>query len=142
MSRKHKTGQPAPPAELQRPQVRIVFNEAGTMGLPEMMGYINAAYNSKLVWPSAYKEYNRIWRSMPEIVMTRLGFTSWARNVRLKVELPDKPSDDDKSYQDFVERASENMEGGFGRFIDTLINYAPFFGFVYFSIVPGRRDPE
>jgi hypothetical protein len=79
---------------------------------------------------------------MPEIAIIRQAFSSWARNVTIRVDLPDNPTDDDKRYQAFVETCFAEMRGGFGKFIDTVINNVPFYGWGWFTVVPGRRDPE
>jgi hypothetical protein len=34
------------------PEVRIVFNEAGTSGLKQFSGFVNEAYNAQLFWPT------------------------------------------------------------------------------------------
>ena len=120
----------------------IRFVEAGSEGIKGYAGFITEAYNAQLFWPSVQPLYSRLRRSMPEIVMIRQAFTSWARNVRPIVELPDKPSDDDKKYQDFIESDFENMQGGFGAFVDTLVNQVPFMGWGWWEAVPGVRDPN
>lgn len=129
------------PAELAAP-VKIMMTETGTSGLKAFSGFITEAYNSQLYWPQVQPTYSRLRRSMPEIVIIRQAFSSWARNVTLRVDLPENPTDDDKRYQEFIESVFTEMEGGFGSFIDTLINNVPFYGWGWFTVVPGRRDPD
>lgn len=141
MPRKKKT-----PTELAEPtEVRIVMNqmqEAGTSGLREAGGFIAEAYNTALYYPGAYPVYNKIRRSMPEVVTIRTAFTAWARNVKPEVDLPEKPTPDDKRYKEFVEQDFENMEGGFTQFMDTTINHVPFMGFGWWDVAPAIRDPN
>jgi hypothetical protein len=120
-------------------QVRIVFNEAGTSGLKEQQGFVYEAYHSNLYWPNVHPTYHRLRTSMPEIVAIRQAFTAWARRVSPIVELPDNPSDDDKKFQDFILSDFENMEGGFGRLIDDMVNHVPFNGWGWWEAVPSRR---
>ena len=99
--------------ELAAPkETRLVFYEAGTSGLKEASGFVNEAYNQSLFWPQCYPLYSRIRRSMPEIVMIRQAFTSWARSVGFVVDLPEDPTDDDKKYQEFIYSVLADMEGG------------------------------
>lgn len=130
--------QPAQP----KSRIGIRFVEAGSEGLHQFSGFINEAYNAQLFWPTVQPLYSRLRRSMPEIVMVRNAFTSWARNVKPIVEMPDEPTDDDKAYQDFIESDFENMEGGFARFVDTLVNQVPFMGWGWWETVPAIRDPN
>ena len=110
-----KTPPNKPARELAQPKskdrIGIRFVEAGKEGITEWSGFISEAYNAQLYWPTVQPLYSRLRRSMPEIVMIRQAFTSWARNVKPIIELPDEPSDDDKAYQDFLESDFENMEG-------------------------------
>jgi hypothetical protein len=118
------------------------FIEAGSEGIKGYSGFITEAYNAQLYWPAVQPTYSRLRRSMPEIVMIRNAFTSWARNVKPVVELPDKATDDDKKYQDFIQSDFDNMEGGFAQFVDTLVNQVPFMGWGWWEAVPGIRDPK
>jgi len=125
-----------------KPEVRIVFSESGTSGINEYSGFVSEAYNAQLFRPGVQKEYSRLRRSMPEIVMIRQGFTSWARNTSPQVDLPDDATDDDRRYQDFIYTDFDNMDGGYTKFIDTLINHVPFFGWGWWDAPASRRDPE
>lgn len=128
--------------ELAAQPERPIYQEIGTSGLQEMMGFVQAAYDTKLTWPSVQPTYSRLRRSMPEMVMVGNAFQAWGRNVRLAVELPDNPSDDDKRYQDFIESDAANMAGGFGAFAQNLLTWTPFYGWGWWEILPGVRDPN
>lgn len=134
------------PAEFaERPEVRIVINQAeeiGSTGLKAYSGFVNEAYNSSLFWPGVAPLYARIRTSMPEIVMVTRAFTAWGRNISPIVELPEDPSDDDKRYQDFIYSDFENMEGGFGELIETMVSRVPFDGWFWWDAVPALRDPD
>ncbi len=145
---KKKTRELAAPAQkksvekktAQKTKIGIRFVEAGSEGIKENYGFITEAYNAQLYYPTVQPLYSRLRRSMPEIVMIRNAFTTWARNVKPQVELPDEPTDDDKKYQDFIESDFENMDKGFTGFIDTLVNQVPFMGWGWWEAVPGIRD--
>jgi hypothetical protein len=122
-----------------KPEVRILFNEAGTSGLKQYSGFVHEAYNASLFWPGVAPLYARIRTSMPEIVMVVRAFTAWARNISPIVELPEKPSDDDKRYQDFILSDFENMEGGFGDLVETVVSRVPFDGWFWWDAVPSLR---
>lgn len=131
------------PVEMaQKTETRIVFAEAGSSGLQETMGFVSAAYENKLTWPSVQPVYARIRRSMPEMVMIGNAFGAWGRNIKLKCELPDEPTDDDKRYQEFIESESQNMEGGIGAFIDSLLAWVPFYGWGWWEAPAAVRDPS
>jgi hypothetical protein len=132
-------------APKEQTQVRILLNNAseqGTSGLKQWGGFIQAAYNAALYWPTVQPLYSRLRTSMPEIVMVRRAFSSWARNMQPVVDLPENPTDDDKRYQDFIYSDFENMEGGSARLLDTIVNHVPFYGWGWWEAVPARRDPE
>jgi hypothetical protein len=133
-----------PPAELAgKTEVRIVINEAqeiGSIGLKAYSGFVNEAYNAALFWPGVAPLYSRIRTSMPEIVMVVRAFTAWGRNISPIVELPENPSDDDKRYQDFIFSDFENMEGGFGELVETVVSRVPFDGWFWWDAVPALRD--
>lgn len=132
-------------AQQQPAEVRIVMNqmqEHGSSGLREAGGFVSEAYNAQLYYPQVYPTYNKIRRATPEIVTIRRAFTAWAANVSPQVDLPDKPTDDDKRYRDFIEADFDNMEGGFGTFIDTAVNHVPFTGFGWWDVAPALRDPN
>lgn len=129
----------------EQTQVRILLNNAteqGTSGLKQWGGFIQAAYNAALYWPTVQPLYSRLRTSMPEMVMVRRAFSSWARNIKIVVDLPEKPTDDDKKYQEFIESDFENMEGGSTRLLDTMVNHVPFYGWGWWEAVASRRDPD
>lgn len=125
-----------------RPEVRILFNEMGSSGLKVNSGFVTEAYNSALFFPNVIPLYARLRQSMPEIVMIRRAFSAWSSNVRPIVNIPDDPSDDDKRYQEFLESEFENWEGGFQGWLETCVNYVPFFGWGWWDIQPAIRDPN
>lgn len=137
--RKRKTQ----PAELAAPETRIVFAEAGSSGLQENMGFVTAAYETKLQWPSVQPIYAKLRRSMPEMVMVGNTFQTWGRHVRVVVELPDNPTDDDKAYAEFVEQdQNQNIDGGFTSFGDALFGWTPFYGWGWWEAPASVRDPN
>jgi len=128
--------------EKSQTDVRIVFNEAqeiGSTGLKAASGFIQEAYNAQLYWPSVSKLFSRIRTSTPEMVMVVRAFTTWSRNISPNVELPTNPTDDDKRYQEFIYSDFENMEGGFGDFIETAVSRVPFDGWFWWDVVPSIR---
>lgn len=129
------------PVKQDNPEVRIVFNEAGTSGLKEMGGVFAEAYLPTLQYPGAYQFYEKLRRSMPEIVIVRRTFEAWARSIKPTIDLPDDPTDDDKRYQEFIEQDFENMEGGFSAFLETAVSHNPFMGLAWFDVAPSIRDP-
>lgn len=129
----------------QQTDVRIIINQAeeiGTTGLKAYAGFVNEAYNSSLFWPMVSPLYSRLRTSMPEIVMVTRAFTAWARSISPTVELPEDPSDDDKAYQDFLLSDFDNMEGGFGALVETMVSRVPFDGWFWWDAVPGLRNPD
>lgn len=122
--------------------VRISLTEEGVSGLKEMGGFVQEAYHHKLFWPQVASEYARIRTSTPAIVMTAHQFTAWARSIKPVVNLPDKPTDDDKRYKDFRESDFDNMEGGFSSYIETALGRVPFDGWYWWDVCLSRRDPN
>lgn len=128
--------------DLAQGSTRIMLTEEGTSGLKAFSGFVAEAYNQKLYWPQVQPIYNKLRRSMAEMVIIRQAFSTWARNVTIRVDLPENPTDDDTRYQKFIESVFSEMTGGFGGLIDTLLNNVPFFGWGWWTVVPGRRDPD
>lgn len=127
----------------KKTETRIVIDtESGTSGLKEFGGFVTEAYNSSLYWPHVASEYARMRTSTPSIVMAARQFTAWARSIKPVINLPDDPTDDDKRYKDFRESDYENMEGGFGQYIETAIGRVPFDGWYSWNIVYGLREPD
>lgn len=125
-------------------EVRILINspELGSSGLSAQSGFISEAYTAVLQWPSTYAIYNKMRRSTPEIVMVRNAYSTWARGLSLNITLPEKPTDDDKRYQEFIYSVFDDMEGGLDTFMDTLVSHVPFLGWGWWEVVAGRRNPE
>jgi len=121
--------------------VRISFYEKGSSGLKLWSGFVTEAYNAALYFPTVIPLYARLRQSMPEIVMIRRAFSAWSRDVRPVVNLPDDPSDDDKKYQEYLESEFENWDGGFTSWLETCVNYVPFFGWGWWDVQPAIRDP-
>lgn len=115
------------------------FNETGTQGLEIIQGYIYEAYNTKLMWPTCYDDYNRIRRSDPEMAMVRNGFTTMSRMVTLDCESPDDANDDEKAYQEFCRQVLDDIIGGPAALLEAIVNYVPFLGWAWWSVVPGLR---
>jgi len=116
--------------------------EIGTPGLTHWGGYLEAAYNAELYWPSCFALYNRIRRSDPEISVVRTGYSSLARKVEIEVVKPDDPTPDDEAAAEFFESELDNQEGGITRWMDTCVSYTPFLGWSWWEAIPGLRDPE
>lgn len=125
-----------------KPEVRILFNEQGSSGLKAFNGFVTEAYNSSLFFPNVIPLYARLRQSMPEIVMIRRAFSAWSTSVKPIVNLPDEPTDDDKKYQEFLESEFENWDGGFLGWLETCLNYVPFFGWGWWDVQPCVRDPN
>lgn len=120
----------------------IVFYEHGTSGLKQYGGFVTQAYNTALYWPQVGMLYHRLLTSDPPVVMTARAFTSWSRQISPKVDLPEKPSDDDKRYQEYMYSVMADMEGGFGRYAESNFSTTPFYGFNIWNAPLGRRDPN
>ena len=125
-------------------EVRIVINqvqETGTSGLKTYAGYVQEAYNASLYWPQCAPIYTRL-RANPTTTMIWRAFQAWGRQIEPVIDLPDQPSDDDKKYKDFLLSDFENMEGGFGQYMD-IASYRPVMdGFYVWDVQPGLRDPN
>jgi hypothetical protein len=130
------------PSKQSDTEVRIVINEAGSSGLKTFQGFVSEAYHTQLYWPGVQPLYSKLRTSMPELVMIRRAFSSWAHAITPMVDMPKDPSDGDKKYRDFLLSEFDNMEGGFGSFVDTLVNHVPFFGWGWWEVVPGLRNQD
>lgn len=118
------------------------FVEIGTSGLRQWNGFIEEAYNTKLTWPSVQPLYNRIRRSDPEISQVRHMFTALSRGVDFRWEAPENPSEDDLKAQEFAQQVMDDIEGGPGGLLETIVSQVPFFGWGWWEAVPGIRDPK
>lgn len=135
---------PAPIPESAQPKsmrknTTIDLMEKGTSGLKTTAGFVDEAYNKTLVWPGVYTEYNRLRRSMPEMVLTRQFFTFLARATEPVVDLPEDPSDDDKRYQEFLMSDWENMDGGYQDWMEQTVSQLPFMGWARWEVLPSIR---
>lgn len=126
--------------EPEKTEVRIIMNEMGTSGLKETMGFVSEAYNKALYWPTVAPLYARLRTSMPTMVMVARAFAAWSKSVKPYVDLPENPTDDDKRYQEFIEQDVDNMEGGFGKYIETAVTRILFDGFGVWEALPSRRE--
>lgn len=116
--------------------------EVGEVGLYQFSGIIQQAYNSELRWPHAYKTFERMRRTDPEIAMVRTIFAALSRELEIEVELPDDASDDDKVYQDFMYEVLDDIENGLGDFLDGMLSRVPFYGWGFWEVPLCVRDPE
>jgi hypothetical protein len=132
-----KSSKVKPPTE-----VRILLNESGTTGLKTYGGFVAESYIQDYSWPTVSSLYNRLRRSDPEMLMIGTAFSAWARSIGLIVDLPDKPSDAEKKYRDFVYEVFDDIEGGFSSLVETMVRRVPFDGFYVWEAVPGLRDPK
>ena len=119
-----------------------LFGETGTTGLKSMMGYVEEAYHADLRWPAVQPLYSRLRRSDPEISIVRQVYTALGRGVRFHWELPDNPSDDDQRAQEFAQSVLEDLDGGIADLAESLVGNVPFFGWGWWEILAGVRDPD
>ena len=117
------------------------FDELGVSGLKEFSGYVEEAYSRELRWPTVSPLYGRMRRSDPEVSVVRNVFTSLARSLTLRWELPDNPTDGDKAAQEFAETIFDDVEGGKSTFLETLTSNVPFLGWGWWEVLPGYRNP-
>jgi len=145
MKKKYKTTnvQLAQPAKAkEETQVRIVMNEYGTSGLKAFQNFVQEAYLTQYTWPSVSSTYAKIRRSCPEMLMVGGAFSAWGRNSDIVVDLPDKPSDPEKEYHEFMYEVFDDIEGGKSRLIETMVRRTPFDGFFIWETPYGKRDPN
>jgi hypothetical protein len=120
-----------------------IYQELGATGLEHWGGYVQEAYNAKLYWPSVQPLYSRLRRSDPEVVMARNIFQALASEVELKWDLQtDEPTSDDLKAQEFGTQVLEELDGGVEGFISDLINNVPFYGWGWWEILWGVRNPK
>ena len=132
--------QPVPQKEEK--QIRIILNESGTSGLKAFQNFVQEAYLTQYTWPSVSSTYAKIRRSCPEMLMVGGAFSAWGRNSDIVVDLPDKPSDAEKEYHEFVYEVFDDIEGGKSRLIETMVRRTPFDGFFIWETPYGKRDPN
>jgi len=121
---------------------KIHVTELGNEGFDHYMGFISEAYNAELLWPSVQPLYSRIRRSDPEITIIRQIFTALTRQIVLRFELPDDANDDEKKAKEFGEEALRDIDGGTTEFLETTVSNVPFFGWGWFEVLNGYRDPD
>jgi len=118
------------------------FREVGSAGIESSEGVIEQAYHGDLYWPEVYELYSRIRRSDPEVGIIRQMFTVLARSVLLNWTAKDPDNAADIEAAEFANSVMADIEGGPARFLETLVSYVPFFGWGFWEIVAGRRDPN
>lgn len=116
-------------------------NEIGNTGLKSFMGYISESFHTDLRWPAVQPLYSRIRRSDPEITTVREIYSALARSVNLRWELPDNPNQEEKRFAEFAAQVLDDVEGGPDEFLQTMITQVPFFGWGWWELVWGMRDP-
>src|SRR3972149_8459801 len=119
-----------------------MFSELGTPGLDAWYGFVYKAYNADLYGRGVYEPYNRMRRSDPEVTIVRQIFGTVASGVRIEPDLPEKPSDDDKRFQEFYVQTLDDIEGGIDRWRDTFVAYVPFMGWAWWEAVPAVRKRD
>lgn len=125
------------------------FAEVGSSGLETYSGFIAEAYNRELDWPQCAPLYNRIWRSDPELSIVRLIFDAWSAQQTISAYVPeevpgkdlDKPTDDDKRASDFYQSVLDDIDGGINRWLSSCVSRVPFYGWGWWEVLPGVRDP-
>lgn len=126
----------APLTELQSK----IEDEIGSLGLETYAGYVRAAYNAELYWPTCFPLYDRIRRSDPEVALIRNIWTSFARDIDFQWIIDwEDPTDADKEAVDFGDQVLDDIYLGLDVFVDTMVSYVPFLGFGVWEIVPGLR---
>lgn len=118
------------------------YNEYGYTGLEQYSGFVNEAYNTALTWPGVQPLYSRLRRSDPEITVVRNLFSTLARSVSFRWEGPENPSAGDNAALEFAESILDDLGDGLGAFLDTLISNVPFFGWGWWEVLPGFRNPD
>lgn len=117
-----------------------IYKEIGSTGLEHWGGFISAAYNTKLTWPSVQPLYSRLRRSDPEIAMIRTIFNALASGVEFVWELQtEDPSDDDLRAQEFGYEVLAELDGGPEKLLNELINNVPFYGWGWWELIWGLR---
>lgn len=117
------------------------YDELGTLGLglAQVSGFVAKAYIADLYWPQVYPVYNRIRHSDPEITVIRQIFDTMAAGTGIEPDLPEKPSDADKRFQQFIFELLDDLEGGIKGWLSNAINYTPFMGWAWWEAVPAIR---
>lgn len=116
------------------------FDELGFPGVLNFGGYIQAAYQRELYWPTVFPLYNRLRRSDPEVSVVRQIFSAVAGDLKFEWKGPEEgATDDDARALEFAEEALTDLDGGIEQFRDTLVSHVPFMGWGWWELVPGLR---
>lgn len=116
--------------------------EVGSLGLKTTMGFVNEAYHADLRWPSVQPLFSRLRRSDPEVSIVRQVYAALARGIKLRWELPDNPTDGDKKAAEFAETVLQDIAGGVSELLETAVSQVPFFGWGWWEVLPGVRNPK
>lgn len=118
---------------------KTLLEELGDIGIQEYFGLIMQAYYKQLRYPTCQVDYERLRTSDPEISMVRLFFVALSGSIGMHWEIPE---DGDEKALEFAESVTEEMEGGFQGFLNTVFSQTPFFGWSWFEVVYGLRTPS
>lgn len=119
-----------------------MMQEIGSQGLKTTMGFVNEAYHHELRWPTVQPLYSRLRRSDPEISIVRQVYAALARGIKLRWELPDNANDAEKKAAEFAETVLDDADGGITQLAETMVSQAPFFGWAWWEVLPGVRNPK
>jgi len=119
-----------------------LFQEVGSVGLKTTMGFVNEAYHADLRWPQCQPLFSRMRRSDPEISIVRQVYAALGRGIKLSWELPDNPTDGDKAAAEFAETVLQDISGGVTELAETMVSNVPFFGWGWWEVLPGVRNPK
>lgn len=121
---------------------RQPFGTVGVGGTPAYGGFITAAYLKQLQWPGGWPEYNRLWRTDPEVTIVRQLFTALSGRMGLTVELPEgaENNEADQRAKDFY--LSVIGEGLFEQWLQSAIQTVPFMGWGWWEAPLGVRSEK
>lgn len=118
---------------------KVPLGEEGSTGIGNITGYLDFSPLPELRWPSAYKVYNRLRRTDPEVSVARLMMTLFGRSVRLEFRSGASGQNDDEALK-YVRTMFNEMEGGTNSLIDAIVSYTPFMGFSIWEKIYGFRN--
>src|SRR3990167_9440269 len=125
------------------------YDEIGTLGLGAVQGLVHKAYTAELYWPGVAHEYSRMWRSDPEITITRNVWGAWAGQLQPKWQLPEirdmsgqlmPASVADERALWFVSSVMDDVPVGLGGLLADSITKVPFFGWGLWEAPLGLRQ--
>lgn len=118
------------------------FGEKGVVGTPGYGGYITAAYLKQLRWPGGWPEFNRLWRTDPEVTIVRQLFTALSGRMGLTVELPEgaEGNETDMRAKEFY--LSVVGEGLFEQWLQSAMQTVPFMGWGWWEAPLGVRSEK